>query len=191
MDLWLEDWRAYGPTPEQLGALLPRGATFQVVDSFGELAYEIRLRSHADKVALLDALASFDARDPRVRRVAEHLTAPARQSPSAAVEALHAAVRDGVAFAPELVETFQHTLRTIETARGDCDDSTRALVALARSIGIPARLATLGTPPTHVYPELHATGTWLPAEPSIPAQLGEHPLAAAARLGIQTRPDIR
>lgn len=165
--------------------MLPPGGRLAVAHRFGgERAYELQLPSHAAKVQLLDRLATYDAKHPTVRRLAEWLTEPAGSDELAVARALHAAVRDGVRFVDEPTETFQHTLRTWQTEQGDCDDSTRALVALARSIGMDARLQTLGNPPRHVWCQLGAEGQWWHAETSLAAELGEHPLDAGRRLGV-------
>lgn len=193
-DLYLLDRSPYGPSLEELRAMLPPGGRVgeaPVVNGVDEPAYLLNLRRHKDKIPLLDALSWFDAGDARVRRVAEYLTAPTLGDSALAVEALHRTVRDGVQFVAEPVETFQHTLRTLETCRGDCDDSARALVALARSLGIEARLATLGSPPRHVFAMLsHRDRGWVCAETTLAAELGEHPLAAHARIGGVERIDL-
>lgn len=194
MDCWIEQARELGPSPERLGAMLEaRGGRIVALHQnfLTEPAYEIELPSHAAKVALLDDLASYDAEDPGVRRWAEVLVSDSYGDAHRTAQELHRHVREGVTFAPEKVETFQHTLRTLGTQRGDCDDSVRALAALARSIGVPARLVTMGDPPTHVWAQLGVAGVWWDAETTLPhAQLGEHPLAAKARSGA-ARQDIQ
>lgn len=158
----------------------------------GATAFEVDCPSHARKVRLLGDLAEADADLPDVRRIAEDVAAGARSDAERA-ELLHAFVRDRVAFVKEKREIFAPTLRTLETGMGDCDDSARALLALLRSLDMPARLKTLpegSDEPLHVAAQALIDGRWEWLETSIAANAGEHPLAAARRLGIRTRPEL-
>jgi transglutaminase-like putative cysteine protease len=103
-----------------------------------EKAYLLECDSAEDKVNLLSQLTVHDAQQPEVRRLAELVTMRA-STPDEGAELLHALVRDGVTFAPEQIETFSPTLWTLQTKRGDCDDSARALAALLLSIGYSLR----------------------------------------------------
>jgi len=154
-------------------------------------AYSIECHSHENKVALLDKLADFDSRSPEVRSLAEQIAQRCGGDTIQTMRGLHHMVKAQVRHIIEPGEIFTHTMRTLEVGRGDCDDTARALVALLRSIGIPARLKTIGWPPRHVYAEgQDDAGAWWPLEATIDAATGEDPLAAAKRLGI-LRDDIR
>jgi hypothetical protein len=104
----------------------------------------------------------------------------------------HRYIQEHVEFRPEKVETFARPAATLRAGYGDCDDSARALVGLARASGIRARLVFFllddGTP-VHVTAELFSRGAWRWAETTIPARFGEHPFDAMARLG-KKRPDM-
>lgn len=184
----------FGPNPEELRAIA-KGTGCRVARTRrahdGAHVYELACDSHAGKVQLLAALASYDAADGRVRRIAEQVAG--RGNALAQLRRLLAFVQRSVRFQWEPVETFQHTLRTLELGYGDCDDSARAVGALAASIGYRVGLGTLSDPqgyPVHVAAMVEIGGTWLWLETTMAAYLGEHPLAAARRLGVQTRPDL-
>lgn len=195
----------------------PDGPREQIEDVIARLGCEIRERgdgsccvdcpSHAAKVGLLDALAWRDARyDPRVRDVAVAIakgaatTTQHKVDPLDLARRLHSYVTHNVRYLGEGAETFQNTRTTLATGMGDCDDSSRALLALARTVAIPARLVVFDKSkpgaedlePNHATVQLAPDGkTWLYAETSLgPAvQLGEHPIAAARRLRAK-RTDI-
>lgn len=141
------------------------------------------------KVRILDALAHWDARyDPRVRRIAVGIVrALPDTSPGRVARALHRAVLARVRYVGEGIETFQPAAETWALGLGDCDDSARLLVALARSLGLPAEIRALanrrGVP---VHASSTVGGMW--AECSLPAKFGEHPLAAYRRLRGQGLP---
>ncbi len=136
------------------------------------------------KVRMLDALAWVDARyDPRVRAVALAIIAPCRDTrPRTVAEALHRAVKRRVRYIGEGIETFQSAWQTWGLRLGDCDDSARLLVALARALGQPAHVVALASKrtgdPAHAVAVV--SGAWCDA--TIDAATGEHPRAAWARL---------
>lgn len=141
---------------------------------------------------LLIELANADAIDPRLREVAMSFRTREKTDIGTA-RALHAYVRDHVQFVREPVETFQAAYYTLFTVgAGDCDDSARALFALARQAGLRARLRFLvqGGAPAHVYCEIAVGPRWYPAETTVKAAFGEAPADAAKRLGIRMRMDL-
>lgn len=151
----------------------------------------VQLHGPWDAPALLERLAKEDAADPAVREIAR-AAARANAEPAARARALHAFVQRRVKFERENGEVFRSTAVTLDRGAGDCDDSARALVALALAAGLRARLAYLvrDDQPVHVYAELHDGAQWQPAETTIAATFGEAPLAAARRLGIKHRADL-
>lgn len=179
----------YGPTPREAAAIAKASGcklvrTEQLHD--GTFAHEIACDSHKDKVRFLANLAEYDAQLPDLRRLAERIVAGASTTAEQAAR-LQTFVQRRVTFTPEVRETFSSTWRTLEQGLGDCDDSSRALLALMRSLGMAAGLKTIpdlaGTEdPVHVAPVLRQGASWVWLEPSIPAQFGEHPQAAARRL---------
>ncbi len=159
--------------------------------------------THAEKVRLLDELATIDSEHPEVRRIAGGFvdrSFAVLVSGDARAGSLVNLARELHAFAQSMTfreddeETFVSTLRNIAHPVGDCDDSTRVLLALARAAGLRARLATLEDAdgiPVHAVAQLDFGNGWTWAETSIPARFGEHPLDAKARLGLGRRTDIR
>lgn len=137
---------------------------------------------------LLDALATQDAKlDPPDPATVAALQA----SPGGAARAAHAYVLARVQFRDETVETFQAPSVSLSRGYGDCDDSERLLVVLARASGVPARFVFFVQKgqPAHVTVQLCDGGKWRWAETTIPAKYGEHPFAAMKRLGL-TRADL-
>jgi transglutaminase-like putative cysteine protease len=187
----------YGPPPATVRTLAElSGCRVLAANRLhdGGLAYRVTCSDHRAKVGLLANLAEYDARTPDVRRFAEQIVAGARDTAQQA-RALHAFVRDRVVFTREPIETFSPTMHTLTIGAGDCDDSARALMALALALGLRARLETLpplssGRTPKHVAAQLFVDGAWRWAETTIAGELGEHPVAAARRLGVVTRGDI-
>lgn len=104
---------------------------------------------------------------------------------------LHAALKQRVRFVPEKIETFMSPVVLLHAGGGDCDDSARSLVAIARAAGFPARLVYFlqDGQPAHVVAQVQENGHWRWAEITVDAQFGEHPIAAARRLKMR-RPDI-
>jgi hypothetical protein len=88
---------------------------------------------------------------------------------------------------PAGAEVFQDALETIAYG-GDCEDLAVLFVALARSVGLDARVVWLdqqihGSALNHVFARENVDGRWLDAECSIAgARLGEAPGTAASRL---------
>lgn len=184
-------------TPAETESIIRRaGCTTlkRVVMYDGHTAFDVDCHTHRAKVGMLEALAEADASLPDVRRRAEDVTAGARSDAERA-ERLHAYVQRTVSFAAEPRETFSGTMRTLRIGQGDCDDSARSLMALLRAMGLRARLETLplratGTDPVHVAAQVDLGGGWQWLETSIAASPGEHPIAAARRLGITMRPEL-
>lgn len=158
----------------------------------GDTAWHVECPSHEAKVLLLSNLAELDSRQPEVIELARSIAASTDHSAAGIARALLGYVGELVDFLPESVELFRPTQNTIEDGIGDCDCSARAYLALARAAGLKAGLATLGQPPTHVAPVVNlGRGRWVWAETSVRgAELGEHPIEAARRLGVALRPEL-
>jgi hypothetical protein len=116
-------------------------------------------------------------------------------------EAIHSFLQRRVRFLEGPVQRWARPERTIRGGYGDCGNSTRATVSLARLAGLPARLRWFTAPvrvpgplggvramPVHVVAQIGdpRTNAWRWSEATFPARFGEHPLRAAARLGIVT-----
>jgi len=155
----------------------------------GQWWAKVSCPSHQARVYLLLELGERDARDPRIRRRAENVVACAGAITNAErAAALQSHVSSVVRFTPELVEQFTPAWRTLQIGMGDCDDSARSLYALGRSLGLDVALQTLPEKltrkdPFHVAAIFYLNGSWTWADASLPAELGEHPLRAAERIG--------
>jgi hypothetical protein len=71
------------------------------------------------------------------------------------------------------IETVQSPEATWAIRAGDCDDHCGLVVALATTIGIPARLRVLGYSEdefVHILPELKVNGVWYPADTTEPGR---------------------
>ncbi|NUO51550.1 MAG: hypothetical protein HOV80_22060 [Polyangiaceae bacterium] len=146
-------------------------------------------------VPLLARRATRDARTPFVRKLAARLTRGATGELAAA--RLLAGVQARVRFVRDAserygVDTFTPAKTTWLRGYGDCDDSAPLLAALGLASGLPAELVAMspdGDPdPSHVAAKL--AGIW--TETTLRARVGEHPYAAARRLGVlRARDDLR
>jgi transglutaminase-like putative cysteine protease len=142
-------------------------------------------------IAFLNEAATLDTRDPEVRDLALRLRRAHPATPSF-LRAVHAFVTSGARFVREPRETFQHTLYTLRRRAGDCDDHARAVAALTRAGGAKARVVGVANAKgkvSHVVSAVFDGARWRWAETTIHAAFGEHPRAAARRLGVR-RPDI-
>lgn len=187
-----------GPSQAETKALAEARGCAVVLEQLvhdGTWAAQVNCPSHAAKVALLGDLADFDSTDPKqapqLRRLAEEVTADVMPDRRAGAERLRQWVRTNIAYVNEPVEIFSPAWRTVTTRQGDCDDHARLLVALYKAVGYPARVATIGTPPRHVAAQVDAGDGWEWAETTLDAQLGEHPVEAADRLGERVDPALR
>jgi transglutaminase-like putative cysteine protease len=154
---------------------------------------QIECDSNEHAVRLLAAMADAYALHPDVQHLASELCARA-QGPADKARTLHAYVRQHVAFQPEEEETFRSPLVTLRLGLGDCDDQAVCVAALAQAAGLDAHIASLRDAEgeiAHVATQIRVGGAWLWAETTIAAELGEHPHAAALRLELQDRPDLR
>jgi transglutaminase-like putative cysteine protease len=153
---------------------------------------ELECGDNTNAIRFLNEAAAHDTTSPEVRDLALRLR---RAHPDARgfLAAVQAFVRASVRFVREARETFQHTLYTLRRRAGDCDDQARAVAALALAGGEKARVVGVANPSGkvgHVAPVVFVDGAWRWAETTIDALFGEHPRAAAKRLGIGHRPDI-
>jgi hypothetical protein len=126
------------------------------------------------------ALGSEGALNPQIRVWALEATRNVQGRDDAQLaSAIFAAVRRVVRFRGEYSETVQTPLVTLQLQAGDCDDQATLIVALLRSIGIPARFKTIATDPSdpktfnHVYALAglrrgNQIAQWLPLDPTVP-----------------------
>jgi hypothetical protein len=155
------------------------------VDGMGRLVgvFEVPDIDEGQPMATAILLEGLTTEDDAAGAVSPDLVCWAQRNGPAA---LHAWVKSQVRFEPEDVETFQSPQVTLEDGFGDCDDSERVLVAVARAAGMGARLVYFlqDGQPAHVTAQLRCKGFWCWAETTIDALFGEHPFEAMARLGL-------
>lgn len=144
---------------------------------------------------MLLAASLEDAQTPGARDLALALRSSAPDD-EAFARAVHAFVKDRVAFVREAGEVFQNGSYTLATAAGDCDDHARLVYAIAAAGGLPAVMGFLHhggarSSPTHAAAQLCPDRQCAWAETTVDAAFGEHPLAAAERLGlVHARQDL-
>lgn len=151
----------------------------------------IRVRDNKHAVSLLNAFARSDAaEDPEIRDLGIMFAQGAAQraeSDEQLARRLLAFVQENVVFTPEEGEKFRLSSLTLKIGAGDCDDSARLLAALSIASGIPARVVLVKNSQgeeSHVAAQVYVNGGWSWAETTFPALFGEHPRAAAERLGL-------
>lgn len=153
---------------------------------------EIDCGDNLHAIKFLNEAAAHDTTSPDVREIALRLRA-AHVDPIAFLRAVQCFVKASVRFVREVRETFQHTLYTLRHRAGDCDDHARAVVALALAGGQRGRVVGIRNARgdvSHVAPLVFDGKGWHWAETTVDARFGEHPRAAARRLGLAARPDI-
>lgn len=176
-----------GPVVRRSGCSITAGTALPD----GDTAWSVECPTHGAKVLLLANLAELDSRQPEIIQLARDWASESDRTIEGIAATLHGHTQDAITFLPEPVELFRPAGTTFELGTGDCDCSARALLALYRAAGLQAGLATLGDPPTHVAPVVKLGGAWTWAETSLRgAMLGEHPIAAARRLGVSVRPEL-
>lgn len=141
-------------------------------------------------VPFLRLLAARDAKHRGVRRFATRLFEAAGRDPTRYAQGVHRMVLEKVEWRREKPETFQHTLNTLRKGWGDCDDHARAIYALLRAVGIPAKIVIFNNTrgkAAHAVTIARLGGRWVWLETSVAAAFGEHPMKAAQRLGLRSR----
>jgi hypothetical protein len=118
--------------------------------------------------------------DPRIRRAAESMVRRGGRIPTDPVVVAERLAR-GVyeSLRKEVVFALPSALAVLESGRGDCTEHTVLFVALARSLGLPARTAVglvylEGAFYYHAWPEVWL-GSWVAVDPTF----GEVPAGAA------------
>jgi len=124
----------------------------------------------------LESTALIQADDPRIRAKAVEVTG-GTTDPSVAAERLEAWVYRSLKKA--ITPSVPSALQVLDALRGDCNEHTVLYVALARSIGLPARTAVglvsvRGTFYFHAWPEVLLGGRWIAVDPT----LGQFPADA-------------
>lgn len=121
-----------------------------------------------------EALVQSD--DPAIRATAARIVGRERD-PARAASLLSAWVN--AALTKQVMFTLPNAAETLRTRRGDCNEHTALFLALARSVGLPARSASglayiSGKFYYHAWPEVFL-GTWVAVDPTF----GQFPADAA------------
>jgi len=189
-----------GPREEIQAAIQHTGCRVRLDPASGGMV-AIDCPTYEARAALVDAMAWRDAfQDGAVRLLALDLTRDlAALDPEGIARRIHAAVRDRVRYVGEAGDVIQDPIVTWELAAGDCDCVARLILALLRALAVRGALcAFLVDGSDEGGPEVrHACATWergpddfVWLEATLPAEFGEHPLAAAERL-YSDRADLR
>ena len=147
-----------------------------------------------DAASLLALISEEDARTAGARDFALALRADGGATDADFVRQVFELGRR-IRFVKEPGEVFASPSYTLSVNQGDCDDHARAMYAILRAGGVPARIVFLhrglGGEPTHAVTQAYAEGAWTWLETTLPANLGESPFQAARRLGmLKNRTDI-
>lgn len=114
---------------------------------------------------------------PVIVALAVHITGPARTDPRAATARLVRWLHDSLQKVPTL--SVPDAVEVLMSRRGDCNEHTQLFTALARTLGIPTRIAAglayvNGTFYYHAWPEVYL-GDWVAVDPTF----GQFPADAA------------
>lgn len=125
----------------------------------------------------LEATPLIQSDDERIREQAIAVTG-GTSNPAEAARLLTGWVHE--ALQKTIVPSVPSAVQVLESLRGDCNEHTVLFVALARSIGLPARTAVglvhvRGRFYYHAWPEVMLGGRWVATDPT----LGQHPADAS------------
>lgn len=134
---------------------------------------------------LVMALAAEDAKTEGAKALARELRAGVDDD-RAYAELVQEFVKSHVRFTRDVGEVFNGPDYLLDVGEGDCEDEARLCYALEVAGGLSARLGFLhrGGPPTHAVSQVLVDGRPWWVETTVDAHFGEHPNAAALRLGL-------
>ncbi len=152
-----------------------------------------------EKWTFLEHVPALDAKDPKIKRLAEELNDAAQGNPQRFAQLAHTIARDWIHQVSDVTRTggediagltrpptLSDATDALERGEDDCDAKARLFVALCLAAGLAARMAPrwqptskteatpLGRTLTHVSAEVHLNGAWRPVELTLArARLGE------------------
>lgn len=150
-------------------------AVTPIPDSALQAKYLVSLRTPVD--ARYTAPEPFiQSDDPHLRQLAQRLVGSQRD-PRAVAERLNTWVYRAIQ--PRVTFGIPSALEVLKSRAGDCNEHTQLYVALARAVGLPARVASGlayidGKFYYHAWPEVYL-GDWVPVDPTF----GQFPADAA------------
>lgn len=139
--------------------------------------YVLPWSGSGDVSAELEATPLIQARDARIVAAARAATGDTQDPREAALRLndwVHAELRKAI------TPSVPSALQVLDSRQGDCNEHTVLYVALARSIGLPARTAVglvhiRGRFYYHAWPEVWLNGEWVAVDPT----LGQAPADAS------------
>jgi transglutaminase-like putative cysteine protease len=136
----------------------------------------VRLTAPMQDSATTGAEPLLQSKDPRIIRVALRIRGRDRD-PRVVAEKINTWVHDSIR--GRVTFGVPNALEVLRTRTGDCNEHTQLFVALARAIGLPARIASGlayvdGKFYYHAWPEV-LLGDWVPVDPTF----GQFPADAA------------
>ena len=139
--------------------------------------YSLPYRGREEVERELESTPLIQAGDERIARAAREAVGRTRSPGEAAArltEWVHRELRK------EIAPSLPSAVQVLEAKRGDCNEHTVLYVALARSIGLPARTAVgvvhvRGKFYYHAWPEVWLRNEWIPFDPT----LGQAPADAS------------
>jgi len=145
--------------------------------SYAVAGYTLPYAGGGEAGAELEATPLIQAGDPRIREKAEEVVQRTKDPSVAALrlsEWIYATLRK------EITPSIPSAIQVLDALRGDCNEHTVLYVAMARSIGLPARTAVglvsvRGRFYYHAWPEVWLAGKWVAFDPT----LGQNPADAS------------
>jgi hypothetical protein len=150
-------------------------AITQIPDSALQAKYQLSQRAPVD-ARYTSPEPFIQSDDPHLRQLASRVVG-SRLDPRAAAERLNSWVYRAIA--PRATFGIPSALEVLKTRIGDCNEHAQLYVAMARAIGLPARVASGlayvdGKFYYHAWPEVYL-GDWVPVDPTF----GQFPADAA------------
>jgi Transglutaminase-like superfamily len=144
---------------------------------YASAGYSLPYNSGGEASAELESTPLIQADDPRIREKAVEVTQGTR-NPSVAALRLSAWIY--ATLRKEITPSIPSAIQVLDALRGDCNEHTVLYVAMARSIGLPARTAVglvsvRGRFYYHAWPEVWLAGQWVAFDPT----LGQNPADAS------------
>jgi transglutaminase-like putative cysteine protease len=145
--------------------------------SYATAGYALPFAGSGEAAAELEATPLIQSDDPRIRGKALDVT---QQTNDPSIAALRLSEWIYATLRKEITASIPSAIQVLDALRGDCNEHTVLFVAMARSIGLPARTAVglvnvRGRFYYHAWPEVWLAGKWVAFDPT----LGQTPADAS------------
>ena len=145
--------------------------------SYATAGYALPFAGSGEAAAELEATPLIQSDDPRIRGKALDVT---QQTNDPSIAALRLSEWIYATLRKEITPSIPSAIQVLDALRGDCNEHTVLFVAMARSIGLPARTAVglvnvRGRFYYHAWPEVWLAGKWVAFDPT----LGQTPADAS------------